>query len=197
MAVILASISRLLEVARHFQAQPDALERIWRLLCAAECCFSDATIADSLKGMLGDLVDKLDDTTRKVDNFNARFQAMRRSKDHRKGSRCGVSPVGHLAGLHGNDLFRALMTLQLPAGTSAELCLEVALAAQSLIVHDQLDISIHLCEKIVFGADTTGINEYNFMAFKDHRNTLEKYVREHIDLAAAAANSRRPTGLAK
>ncbi|KAM3277357.1 hypothetical protein ACQJBY_045302 [Aegilops geniculata] len=201
MEVIEAIIARakpLLKVSMDSHAQPDALERISRLLGgAAVNCIFDATFADRFKGTLDDLVDKLEHDTRKVDNLTAHLQAMRRPKDHCKGSRRSVSPAGQLVGLHGNDLFRTLMTLQLPAAAPAEFYLEVALAAQSLIVHDQFDISMHVCERIVFGANSTVTKEYNFMAFKDHRNTLEKYVREHIDLADAAANSRRPTGLAK
>uniref|UniRef100_N1R469 Uncharacterized protein n=1 Tax=Aegilops tauschii TaxID=37682 RepID=N1R469_AEGTA len=159
---------------QRLPVQPGALGRLRRVLDgAAARCVSDATFADWLKVALDNLlgmVDTLDDFTRTVDNLTARLQATCRPKGHHKGSRRCVSPAGKLAGLHGNDLFRTLMTLQLPA----EFFLEVALAAQSLIVHDQLDLFIELSEKIILEGDPMAIYEYNFMAFKYHTKTLDK-----------------------
>ncbi|XP_044401794.1 uncharacterized protein [Triticum aestivum] len=201
MEAILVSTDRLLQVARDSHAQAGALGRLWRVLDGAmACCVSDATFADWLKVALENLlgmVDTLDNFTRTVDNLTARLQATCHPKGHHKGSRRRVSPAGQLAGLHGNDLFRTLMTLQLPASAPAEFFLEVALAAQSLIVHDQLDLFIELSEKIILEGNPMAIYEYNFMAFMYHRKTLDKFVQEHIDLANAAAISRPPTGPTK
>lgn len=199
MEAILASTDRLLQVARDSHAQPGSLGRLRQVLDdAAARCVSDATFADWLKVTLDDfvgIVDKLDNFTRTVDNLTARLQATCRPK----GSRRGVSPAGQLAGLHGNDLFRTLMTLQLPEAAPTEFFLEAAFAAQSLIVQDQLDLFISLSEKVILEGDTMAINEYNLMAFMDHRKTLEKFTHEHIELANAAATSRTlpPTGPAK
>ncbi|XBH71931.1 hypothetical protein VPH35_099323 [Triticum aestivum] len=185
MEAIFASTNRLLQVATDSHAQPSALGRLRRVLDgAAARCISDATFTDWLKVTLDDLivhVDKLDNFTRTVDNITARL----RSTCHPKGSHRGVSPAGQLAGLHGNDLFRTLMTLQLPEAAPAEFFLEAALAAQSLIMHDQLDLFIELSEKVILEGDTMAVNEYNLMALMDHRKTLVKFIHEHIKLSYA------------
>ncbi|XBH71930.1 uncharacterized protein [Aegilops tauschii subsp. strangulata] len=174
--------NRVLKAARDTHPHPDTLERLQRVLLGVMMhCLSDD--ADSLRRMMDDFLVKFSNFTRKMDHISARLQATRSPKGRRR----GISPAAQLASLYGDDLFRALMGVQLPVATPAEVCLEVALAAQRLIVHDQLDFFINLFEKTVFGAGTTTIREYNIMAFKDHRKTLEKFVQEHIDLADAAA----------
>ncbi|KAF7067136.1 hypothetical protein CFC21_073053 [Triticum aestivum] len=184
--------NRVLKAARDTHPHPDTLGRLQPVLMGAMMhCLSDD--ADSLTRRMDDFLVKFSKFTRKMDDISARLQATRSPK----GRRCGISPAAQLAGLYGDDLFRALMGVQLPVATPAEVCLEVALAAQRLIVHDQLDLFINLFEKTVFGANTTTIREYNIMAFKDHRKTLEKFVQEHIDLADAAATSHPPTGRAQ
>ncbi|XP_044393615.1 uncharacterized protein [Triticum aestivum] len=200
MEAIIASANRLLEMAGGTHPHPDALGRLRRVLdVTAAHCISDPTFGDSFKHMLDDFVGNFSNDTRKVDNLTARLQATRSHKGHHKGRRQGVSPTAQLAGLHGNDLFRALMALHLPVTAPAELCLEVALAAQNLMAHDQLDLFIHLFEEAILQGqgDTMAINEYNLMAFMDHRKTLDKFVQEHIDLADSAATSRATTGRAK
>ncbi|KAF7074122.1 hypothetical protein CFC21_079032 [Triticum aestivum] len=192
MAALFTNYNRVLKAARDAHPHPDALGRLERVLLGAVLrCLSDDT--DSFRRRMDDFLVKFSNFNRKMDDISARLQATRSPKGRRR----GISPAAQLAGLYGNDLFRALMGVQLPVATPAEVCLEVALAAQRLIVHDQLDFFINLCEKTVFGADITTIREYNIMAFKDHRKTLEKFVQEHIDLAEAAATSRPPTGQAE
>ncbi|XBH71940.1 uncharacterized protein [Aegilops tauschii subsp. strangulata] len=194
MGAILRSATRLLEMAGGTHPHPDALGRLRRVLGAtAAHCISNPTFTDSFKQMLDNFVGNFSNDTRKVDNLTTRLQATRSPK----GCRHGVSPTAQLAGLHGNDLFRALMALQLPVTAPPEFCLEAALAAQSLIVHDHLDLFIHLCEEATFKGDSTVVDEFNFMVFMDHINTLEKFMQEHIDLANAAATSRATTGQAK
>ncbi|KAE8767751.1 hypothetical protein D1007_60856 [Hordeum vulgare] len=182
MEALLMNHNRALKVARDTHPHPETLGRLQRVLMGAVAhCLSDDM--ELLIRELDDFLARFSKITRKMDNIRVRIQATRSPK----GRRCGISPASQLSGLYGNDLFRALMGVQLPVATPAKLCLEVALAAQSLIAHDQLDIFINHFEKIVFGADTTTISEYNIMAFNDHRKTLEKFVQEHIDLANAAA----------
>lgn len=194
MEAILASTNRLIEMAGGTHPHPDALGRLRRVLgTAAARCISKPTFAYCLKQMLDNFVGNFGNDTRELDNLTARLQATRSPK----GCRHGVSPTAQLAGLYGNDLFRALIALHLPVTTPAELCLEVALAAQSLIAHDHLDLFIHLCEEAIFKRDTTTVDEFNSMVFMDHIKTLEKFVQEHIDLADAAATSRATTGQAK
>lgn len=188
MEAILASTNRLLEMAGSTNPHPAALGRLRRVLgTAAARCISNPTYAYCLKQMLANFVRNFGNDTRELDNLTARLQAMRSPK----GRRHGVSPTAQLSGLHGNDLFRALMALHLPVTAPVELCLEAALAAQSLIVHNHLDLFIHLCE------DATAVDEFNSMVFMDHIKTLEKFVQEHIDLADTAATSRATTREAK
>ncbi|KAF7074112.1 hypothetical protein CFC21_079022 [Triticum aestivum] len=189
MEAILASSNHLIEMAGGTHPHPDALVRLRQVLGAAatRCISSPPIYAFCLKQMLANFVRNFGNDIRELDNLTARLQATRSPK----GRRHDVSPTAQLAGLHGNDLFRALMALHLPMTAPVELCLEAALAAQRLITHDHLDLFIHLCE------DARAVDEFNSMVFMDHIKTLEKFVQEHIDLADAAATSRATTREAK
>ncbi|KAI4989531.1 uncharacterized protein LOC123451801 [Hordeum vulgare subsp. vulgare] len=185
MEAISASSNRLIELAGGTHPHPDAMVRLRQVLstAAARCISNPPIYAYCLKQMLANFLRDFGNDISELDNLTARLQATRSPK----GRRHSVSPTARLAGLHGNDLFRALMTLHLPVTAPAELCLEAALAAQRLITHDHLDIFIHLCE------DVTAADEFNSKVFLDHIKTLEKFVQEHIDLAYAAATSRATT----
>ena len=65
-------------------------------------------------------------------------------------ARPGSSLPATLIGLHGRNLFQALVALRLPANATKNVHLEVALAARRLALQEFVDLHIHVYEKIVY-----------------------------------------------
>ena len=53
-------------------------------------------------------------------------------------------------GLHGRNLFQALVALRLPADATKNVHLEVTLAARCLTLQEFVDLHIHVYEKIMY-----------------------------------------------
>ena len=192
MEAIQATTVRLIEVVRESNPQPNALQRLQGLLMSATArSFFDASFAAWLKGALEDFIHKFSFANSKVKDLTARLHSMRRL---RKGRASASASATRLAGLHGNDLFRALMALQLPVGTPPEEHLEVALAAQRLIMHDDIDKFSQIYGQIVYEDTCSAVHESTMAAYFDHMQTLAKLVQEHIHLADAAPTSRPTSG---
>ena len=83
-----------------------------------------------------------------------------------------------LNGLYGDNLFNALVALQLPA---------VALAAQSLAQQDTIDIITHVYAQIVHKDYYMQEEDDRTLAFLDRRATLDDIVQKHVELPANAA----------
>ena len=65
-------------------------------------------------------------------------------------ARPGSSLPATLIGLHGEDLFHALVALQLPDVTTKNVHLEAGLAAQRLAEQEIIDLHIHVYEQVVY-----------------------------------------------
>ena len=61
----------------------------------------------------------------------------------------GSSLPATLIGLHGRNLFQALVALRLPADATKNVHLEVALATRRLALQESVDLHIHMYEEIV------------------------------------------------
>ena len=61
-------------------------------------------------------------------------------------ARPGSSLPATLIGLHGQNLFQALVALRLPADATRNVHLEVALAARRLAQQETVDLNIHVYE---------------------------------------------------
>ena len=61
-------------------------------------------------------------------------------------TRLGSSLPATLIGLHGQNLFQALVALRLPADATKNVHLEVALIARHLILQETVDLHIHVYE---------------------------------------------------
>ena len=55
-----------------------------------------------------------------------------------------------LIGLHGDELFQALVALQVPEVTTKNVHLEATLATQRLAMLETIDLHIHVYEPIVY-----------------------------------------------
>ena len=65
-------------------------------------------------------------------------------------ARLGSSLPATLIGLHGRNLFQALVALRLPADAMKNVHLEVAFAARRLALQETVDLHIHVYEGIVY-----------------------------------------------
>ncbi|XBH69922.1 hypothetical protein VPH35_097696 [Triticum aestivum] len=180
------------KVVRESYPQPNALQRLQGLLMSATArSFFDASFAAWLKGALEDFIHKFSFAHIKVKDLTACLHSMHRlRKGHASASAFGA----RLAGLHGNDLFRALMALQVPVGPPPEDHLEVALAAQRLIVYDDIDKFSQIYGQIVYEDTYSAVHQATMAAYFDHMQTLAKLVQEHIHLADATPTSRPTSG---
>jgi hypothetical protein len=149
------------------------------LAAAGAVAMLNARFAAWFKDAVVGFVDTLVAVTKTVDDLAARLQPTRPAS---------ALPAA-LAGLHGSRLLRALLALELPAVTPENVHLEVALAAQRLILHHAIRGITRLYEKIITEGNTSAAFEIDvsMAAFLVQRLTLEAFVQKHIDLADAAA----------
>ena len=65
-------------------------------------------------------------------------------------ARPGSSLPATLIGLHGRNLFQALVALRLPADATKNVHLEVTLAGRCLALQEFVDLHIHVYEEIMY-----------------------------------------------
>ncbi|XBI83321.1 hypothetical protein VPH35_091840 [Triticum aestivum] len=186
MEAILASSKRLCQMVFDAGLQPGTEERLRMVLAAgaAECIFNPSFVPWFEEAVVG-FLDRFTVVTRTADELAARLTRMRPA----------TTLPAALAGLRGNDLFRALQALWLPATASEGVHLEVALAAQRLAQQETVDCVIRAYEQIVYERKSTAsVYEDTSMAASIRRRlTLDGIVEKHINLAAAAAAPRAST----
>ena len=85
-----------------------------------------------------------------------------------------------LNGHYGDNLFNALMALQLPAVTLENVHLEVTLAAQRLAQQDTIDIITHVYAQIVHKDYYMQEEDDRTLAFLDRRATLDALFRSTL-----------------
>ncbi|XBI10325.1 hypothetical protein VPH35_137621 [Triticum aestivum] len=92
-----------------------------------------------------------------------------------------------LIGLHGQNLFQALVALRLPADATKNVHLEVALAARRLALQEFVDLHIHMYEQIVYIGIYKAIEDATTLAFLNRLEALDAFAEKHLDLATKAA----------
>ena len=102
-------------------------------------------------------------------------------------ARPGSSLPATLIGLQGDELFEALVALQLPEVAMKNVHLEVALAAQRLAQQDTIDTITHVYAEIVHKDYYVPEEDDRSLAFLTRRATLDGIVLKHVELAANAA----------
>ena len=87
-------------------------------------------------------------------NSNRKFTAVKKHADDLaillQPARPGSSLPTTLISLHGDELFQALVALQVPEVVTKNVHLEAALAAQRLAQQETVDLHIHLYEEIIY-----------------------------------------------
>ena len=178
MEAMSASISRLCQMVHDVGLRPGTEERLQVVLEAAR---ARGRLDDSF-GSLFDVVlvgflDKFTVVKKLADDLDVRLQP----------TRPGSVMPATLNSLYGDNLFNALMALQLPAVTLENVHLEVTLAAQRLAQQDTIDIITHVYAQIVHKDYYMQEEDDRTLAFLHRRATLDGIVQKHVELAANAA----------
>ena len=101
-------------------------------------------------------------------------------------ARPGSSLPATLIGLHGRNLFQALVALRLPADATKNVHLEVALAARRLALQEFIDLHMHMYEQIMYVGIYKAIEDATMLAFLNRLEALDAFVEKHHDLATKA-----------
>ena len=102
-------------------------------------------------------------------------------------ARPGSSLPATLIGLHGDELFQALVALQVPEVATKNVHLEAALAAQRLAMQETIDLHIHVYEEIIYIGHYKASEDRKTLAFFQRLESLDAIVQKHVDLATKAA----------
>ena len=109
-------------------------------------------------------------------------------------ARPGSSLPATLIGLHGRNLFQALVALRLPADATNNVHLEVALAARCLALPETVDLHIHVYERIVYIGVYKACEDATTLAFFSRLEALDAFAEKHLDLTTKAAAPKPPVG---
>ncbi|SPT18954.1 unnamed protein product [Triticum aestivum] len=120
-----------------------------------------------------------------------RFTVVKKLADdiavHLQPARLGSSLPATLIGLHGRNLFQALVALRLPADATKNVHLEVALAARRLHLQETVDLHIHVYKRIVYIGIYKASEDAITLAFFSRLEALDALAEKHLDLATQAA----------
>src|SRR3989337_1943531 len=107
-------------------------------------------------------------------------------------ARPGASLPTTLIGLHGENLFQALVALRLPADATKNVHLEVALAVRRLALQEFIDLHIHGYEEVI--GIYKASEDPTTLAFANRLEALDAFVEKHLDLATKAIAPKPPVG---
>ena len=102
-------------------------------------------------------------------------------------ARPGSSLPATLIGLHGRNLFEALVALRLPADATKNVHLEVALVARRLALQEFVNLHIHVYEQIVYIGIYKASEDATTLSFLNRLEALDTFAEKHLDLATKAA----------
>jgi hypothetical protein len=108
--------------------------------------------------------------------------------------RLGSSLAATLIGLHGENLFQALVALRLPADTTKNVHLEVTLATRRLALQEFIDLHIHVYEEVMYIGIYKAGEDATMLAFVNRLEALDAFVEKHLDLATKATAPKPPVG---
>ena len=98
-------------------------------------------------------------------------------------TRPGSSLPDTLIRLHGDELFQALVALQVPEVATKNVHLKAALAAPRLAMQETVDLHIHVYEEIVYIGHYKDSKDRKTLAFFQRLESLDAIFQKHADLA--------------
>ena len=172
------SISRLCQMVHDAGLHPGTEECLQVVLEAAR---ARGSLDDSFVSLFDEVVvgflDKFTVVKKLVDDLDVCLQP----------TRPGSAMPATLNNLYGDNLFDALVALQLPAIAPENVHLKFTLTPQRLAQQDTIDIITHVYAQIVHKDYYMQEEDNRALAFLDHRATFDGIVQKHVELAANAA----------
>ena len=101
-------------------------------------------------------------------------------------TRPGSSLLATLIGLHGRNLFTALVALRLPVDATKNVHMEVVLATRRLALQETIDLHIHLYEQIVYIGIYKANEDTMTLAFFNRLEASNAFAEKNLDLATKA-----------
>ena len=147
------------------------------LATAGIVALADAGFASRMDDMMVNSIRKFTAVKKRADDLAVLLQP----------ARPGSSLPATLIGLHGDELFQALVALQVPEVATKNVHLEAALAAQRLAMQETVDLHIHVYEEIVYIGHYKASEDRKTLAFFQRLESLDAIVQKHVDLATKAA----------
>ena len=177
MEAMSASISRLCQMVHDAGLRADTDERLQVVLEAARARGRlDDNFVSLFDEVLVSFLDKFTVVKKLADDIAVLLQPVRP----------GSSLPATLIGLHGRNLFQALVALRLPADATKNIHLEVALAVRCLALQEFFDLHIHVYEQIVYIGIYKASEDATTLAFLNRLEALDALVEKHLDLATQA-----------
>ena len=173
-----ASGSRLCQIIQGAGLRPHTAQRFQTVLATAGIiALADAGFASRMDDMMVNSIRKFTAVKKRADDLAVLLQP----------ARPGSSLPATLIGLHGDELFQALVALQVPEVATKNVHLEAALAAQRLAMQETVDLHIHVYEEIVYIGHYKASEDRKTLAFFQRLESLDAIVQKHVDLATKAA----------
>ena len=173
-----ASGSRLCQIIQGAGLRPRTVQRFQTVLATAGIvALADAGFASRMDDMMVNSIRKFTAVKKRADDLAVLLQP----------ARPGSSLPATLIGLHGDELFQALVALQVPEVATKNVHLEAALAAQRLAMQETVDLHIHVYEEIVYIGHYKASEDRKTLAFFQRLESLDAIVQKHVDLATKAA----------
>ena len=173
-----ASGSQLCQIIQGAGLRPRITQRFQTVLVTVGVvALAVASFASRMDDMMVHSIRKFTAVKKRADDLAVLLQPARR----------GSSLPATLIGLHGDELFQALVALQVPEVATKNVHLEAALAAQHLAMQETVDLHIHVYEEIVYIGHYKASEDRNTLAFFQHLESLDAIVQKHVDLATKTA----------
>ena len=136
-----ASGSRLCQIIQGAGVRPRTMQSFQTVLATAGIvALADAGFASRMDDMMVNSIRKFTTVKKRMDNLAVLLQP----------ARPGSSLLSTLIGLHGDELFQALVALQVPEVATKNVYLEAAVTAQCPAMQETFDLHIHVYEEIVY-----------------------------------------------
>ena len=136
-----ASGSRLCQIIQDAGLRPRTAQRFQTVLATADVvALTNAGFASRMDDMMVNSIRKFTAIKKRADDLVVLLQL----------ARPGSSWLATLIGLHGDELFQALVALQVEEVVTKNVHIEASLDVQRLAMQETIDLHIHVYEEIVY-----------------------------------------------
>ena len=165
MEVMDASDSRLRQIIQGADLRPRTMQR-FHTETASMVALTDTGFASRMDDMMVKSIHKFTVIKKRVDDLAVVLQP----------ARPGSSLLATLIVLHGDELFQALVALQVPEVATKNVHLKAALAVQRLAMQETVHLHIHVYEEIVYIGHYKASEDRKTLAFFQRLESLDAIV---------------------